>query len=193
MRSPATKSSDSPDRSATSRRRRAARPGGPRATIAAFGSISPPGIRLAFDLVARHTTFEAVWHARDAAVLDGLRKYAPAIVEPLSELGPQLWPIVEALPRRAGCSSPRICACPRPDDPVLSGWHAVNCLREWRGDLHWALVAAAGLDGVEASVLHNAWLGYERDWLPVSRGTEPAALDGRGARSSDAGSSATAR
>ena len=35
---------------------------------------------------------------------------------------------------------------PRPDDPLLSGWHAVNCLREWRGDTHWALVAAAGLD-----------------------------------------------
>jgi hypothetical protein len=46
----------------------------------------------------------------------------------------------------------------------------VNCLREWRGDVHWALVAAAGLDGVEASILHNAWLGYDRDWLARSRG-----------------------
>ena len=66
---------------------------------------------------------------------------------------------------------------PRPVDPVLSGWHAVNCLREWRGDTHWALVAAAGLTGVEASILHNAWLGYEPDWLPTSRGTDPADLD----------------
>ena len=66
---------------------------------------------------------------------------------------------------------------PRPTDPVLSGWHAVNCLREWRGDTHWALVAAAGLDGIEASILHNAWLGYERDWLPKSRGSAPEALD----------------
>jgi hypothetical protein len=65
----------------------------------------------------------------------------------------------------------------RPVDPVLSGWHAVNCLREWRGDTHWALVAAAGLTGVEASILHNAWLGYEPDWLPTSRGTDPADLD----------------
>jgi hypothetical protein len=50
----------------------------------------------------------------------------------------------------------------------------VNCLREWRGDTHWAVVAAAGLGGIEASVLHNSWLGYERDWLPRSRGSAPA-------------------
>ena len=65
---------------------------------------------------------------------------------------------------------------PRPADPVLSGWHAVNCIREWRGDTHWALVVAAGLTGVEASIVHNAWLGYEPDWLPTSRGTDAADL-----------------
>ncbi len=52
----------------------------------------------------------------------------------------------------------------------------MNCLREWRGDLHWALVTAAGLDGVEASILHNAWLGYERDWLAKSRGSAPGEI-----------------
>jgi hypothetical protein len=62
---------------------------------------------------------------------------------------------------------------PRPEDALLSGWHAVNCLREWRGDTHWALVVAAGLTGTEASCLHNSWLGYEPDWLPASRGSAP--------------------
>jgi hypothetical protein len=152
-------------------------PAGPDATIAAFGSISPVGIRMAFDLVAQHTTFDEVWNARDAAVVEGLREYAPAIIEPLCELGPRLWPIVDELPTAGRVFFAAHLRMPRPDNPLLSGWHAVNCLREWRGDLHWALVAAAGLDGVEASVLHNAWLGYERDWLPTSRGTEPAALE----------------
>jgi helix-turn-helix protein len=152
-------------------------PAGPDATIAAFGSISPLGIRMAFDLVTQHTTFDAVWDARNAAVVEGLREYAPAIVEPLCELGPRLWPIVEELPTAGRVFFAAHLRMPRPDDPLLSGWHAVNCLREWRGDLHWALVAAAGLDGVEASVVHNAWLGYERDWLPASRGTDPAALE----------------
>ncbi len=39
------------------------------------------------------------------------------------------------------------------------------------------LVASEGLSGVEASILHNAWLGYEPDWIPVSRGTSPEDLN----------------
>ena len=146
-------------------------PAGPEATIAAFGSISPLGIRLAFDLVAQHTSFDAVWQARDEAVVDGLREHAPDIVAPLRELGPALWPVVEQLPTAGRVFFAAHLRMPRPDDPLLSGWHAVNCIREWRGDLHWALVAAAGLDGIEASILHNTWLGYERDWLAKSRGS----------------------
>jgi hypothetical protein len=65
---------------------------------------------------------------------------------------------------------------PRSSDPLLSGWHAINCLREWRGDTHWALVAAAGLTGIEASMLHNAWLGYADGWLPTSRGSSPTEI-----------------
>jgi hypothetical protein len=152
-------------------------PAGADATIAAFGSISPIGIRIAFDLVAQHTTFDAVWNERDEAVLAGLGAHAPAILDPLAALGPLLWPIVDALPTTGRVFFAANLRMPRPNDPVLSGWHAVNCLREWRGDLHWALVTAAGLDGVEASILHNAWLGYERDWLAKSRGTGPEDLE----------------
>ncbi len=147
-------------------------PAGADATIAAYGSISPIGIRAAFDLVAEHTTFDDVWLARDDAVLEGLREHAPAILDPLAELGPHVWPVVDELPRVGRVFFAAHLRMPRPHDPVLSGWHAVNCLREWRGDTHWALVAAAGLDGVEVSILHNAWLGYERDWLPRSRGSD---------------------
>jgi hypothetical protein len=68
-------------------------------------------------------------------------------------------------------------ALPRPADPLLSAWHAVNCLREWRGDTHWAVVVAAGLTHAEASILHNAYLGYEGDWLAHSRGTPAEQVD----------------
>jgi hypothetical protein len=152
-------------------------PAGAEATIAAFGSISPVAIRIAFDLVAQHTTFEEVWNARDEAVLDGLQEYAPGIVDPLSALGPHLWPVIEALPTLGRVLFAAHLRMPRSEHPLLSGWHAVNCLREWRGDLHWALVATAGLDGVEASIVHNAWLGYARDWLPKSRGSEQRAIE----------------
>lgn len=104
-------------------------------------------------------------------MLAGLAEHAPGILDPLAELGPLLWPVVEQLPTAGRPFFASHLRMPRPDHPVLSGWHAVNCVREWRGDTHWALVAAAGLTGTEASILHNAWLGYERDWLPRSRGT----------------------
>ncbi|MEE9417039.1 MAG: hypothetical protein V3V01_17300 [Acidimicrobiales bacterium] len=146
-------------------------PAGPEAVVAAFGSISPLGIALALDLVDRHTTFEAVWAARDEAVLEGLARYAPDISGLLADLGPTMWPVIDQLPRLGRVFFGAHLRMERPADPVLSGWHAVNCIREWRGDTHWALVAAAGLTGSEASILHNAWVGYEKDWLAKSRGS----------------------
>ena len=150
---------------------------GPDAVIAAFGSISPLGIRATFDLVGAPERFEAFRAARDQAVVEGLHEHAPAIVDPLTELGPLLWQVVEQLPVMGRVLYGAHLALPRPADPLLSGWHAVNCIREWRGDTHWALAVAAGLDHAEASILHNAWLGYETDWLANSRGTDPADLE----------------
>lgn len=153
-------------------------PAGPEAVEAAFGSISALGIALAFDAVEQHgTTFDALWHARDEAVVEGLHAYAPAIVDPLVELGPPLWDVVAQLPTVGRPLYASHLRMPRPADPLLSGWHAVNCIREWRGDTHWAIVAANGLSGIEASILHNAWLGYERDWLPASRGSTADEID----------------
>jgi hypothetical protein len=141
------------------------------AVISAFGSITPFGIRMAFAVVEERTSFPALWAARDEAVVEGLQGYAPDIIPPLVELGPALWPVVEQLPTVGRVFFAAHLGMPRPRDPLLSGWHAVNCLREWRGDTHWALVAASGLSGIEASIVHNAWLGYEADWLPRSRGS----------------------
>ncbi len=146
-------------------------PAGAEAVVAAFGSISPTGIAIAMDLVDQHTTFDAVWAARDEAILEGLALHAPGIMEPLASIGPDLWEVVDQLPRLGRVFFAAHLRMDRPADPVLSGWHAVNCLREWRGDTHWALIAAAGLTGIEASILHNAWIGYEKDWLAASRGS----------------------
>lgn len=144
---------------------------GPDAVIAAFGSISASGIRAAFEVLDHDPArFEACRRARDEAVAEGLRSYAPDIVDPLAELGPLLWPVVEQLPVVGRVFMAAHLAVPRPDDPLLSGWHAVNCIREWRGDTHWALVVAAGLTHPEASILHNAYMDYEADWMPISRG-----------------------
>jgi hypothetical protein len=146
-------------------------PAGPDAVIAAFGSISPVGVRATFEVVGSPDRFREVWTARDAAVVEGLHRYAPDIVEPLTAAGSDLWSVVDRLPLVGRVMFGAVRTMPRPTDPLLSGWHAVNALREWRGDTHWALTVAAGLDHAESSILHNAWMRYERDWLPLSRGT----------------------
>jgi hypothetical protein len=150
---------------------------GPDAVIGAFGSISPVGIRGVFQFLENTSKFNEMWAARDEAVVEGLARYAPDIIEPLIEIGPQLWAVVDQLPSIGRVFFASHLAMPRPDDPLLSGWHAINCLREWRGDTHWALVVAAGLTHPEASILHNAWLGYETDWLANSRGTSPEDIE----------------
>lgn len=152
-------------------------PAGPDAVIAAFGSISPVGVRGAFEALGSVERFRDVWSARDAAVLEGLQHHAPDIVEPLAEVGPDLWAVVEGLPLVGRVMFGAVLSMPRPTDPVLSGWHAINALREWRGDTHWAITVAAGLGHAESSILHNAWMAYERDWLALSRGTSPEEIE----------------
>lgn len=146
-------------------------PAGPEAVIAAFGSISPVAINALYQVIDEGGDFTPFWDARHEAVAEGLRAYAPAMVAPLAALGPQLWPVVDALPSVGRVLFAAYRAMPRSDDPLISGWQAVNCIREWRGDTHWAVVVAEGLTHPEASILHNAWLGYEPDWLARSRGT----------------------
>jgi hypothetical protein len=145
--------------------------------VASFGSISPVAIRGVFQLLGGPERFQQVWAARDEAVVEGLHHYAPDIIGPLRELATPLWEVVDQLPMVGRVFFGAHLAVSRPSDPLLSGWHAVNCLREWRGDTHWAIVVANGLTHAEASILHNAWLGYETDWLAKSRGTSADDLD----------------
>jgi hypothetical protein len=151
-------------------------PAGPEAVAAAFGSISEAAIAGIFSFLDNGAAFAPFAAARDAAVLEGLSTMAPELAAELAARGPGLFDVVDALPSVGRVLFAVHRAAPRPDDPVLFGWHAVNCLREWRGDTHWALVVAAGLTHPEASILHNEWLGYEQDWLPTSRGTSPEDL-----------------
>lgn len=147
-------------------------PAGPEAVTAAFGSISPLGIAAVFDLLDADG-FARMWAARDMAVAEGLVVHAPDIVGPLCDFRSDLWSVVDQLPLVGRVFFGAHLGVARPTDPLLSGWHAVNALREWRGDTHWALVVSSGLTHPEASILHNAWLGYESDWLARSRGTSP--------------------
>ena len=143
---------------------------------AVFGSIHPDFVSFCLDLCRRHTTFEAAAEARDAAVEPGLHRIAPDLCDGLAELGPDLWAAAGelVLTGRPLCAS--LLGRRREDQPLLSAWLAVNCIREWRGDTHWAIHAAEGIDGTMAGLLDGAWRGHDDDWLPRSRGADDDAL-----------------
>ena len=144
---------------------------------AAFCSTHPDFVRLGIELCEQHTTFEAAAGARDAAVRAGLEAYAPDVCDGLAALGDRLWAVADALPLSGRVLFAAHRRWPRPDDPLVSAWLAVNCLREWRGDTHWAIQIADGISGTAAGVLDGAWRAYDDDWLPRSRGADDAAID----------------
>jgi hypothetical protein len=149
---------------------------GHQAVAAAFYSISPSFIEYAMTLAAQRTTFEAIAQVRDDAVVHGLREHVPEICEGLAALAAPLWESTDALP-----SSGRVLFAAhrqraRPDDQLLSAWLAINCIREWRGDTHFNVLAAEDVSATQAGLLHNALLNYPKDWIPRSRGSDDAAI-----------------
>ena len=113
---------------------------------AAYYSIHPDFVAASLDLCREHTTFAAAARARDEAVVAGLRQYVPEICDDLAAMAEPLWVAADAL---TPAGRPLYAAhqdWPRPDDPLLSAWLAVNCIREWRGDTHWAIHVAEDID-----------------------------------------------
>ncbi len=150
---------------------------GDAAVIAAFVSIHPLFVRFSLDQCREHTTFADAYRVRNEAVGVGLRAYVSEIVDALGPMAPALWDAVDTHPLDARVLFAAHTEWPRhDDDPAVSAWLALNCIREWRGDTHWAVVASHGLSGVEAGLLHDAYMGYPGEWLPRSRGADDGML-----------------
>ena len=148
------------------------------AVVAAFYSIRKEFIDLCLDEARKHTTFEDAYRVRNEAVARGLREYSPEIVVPLGELAANLWDAADSLPLARHPLYAVHRSWPRcQDDAALSAWLAVNCIREWRGDTHFELLASNEISGVQAGLLHDAFLGYPGDWIPRSRGADDAQLE----------------
>jgi hypothetical protein len=151
--------------------------GGNDVVVAAFYSIHAGAIAACLDTCREHTTFDDTARARDAAVTAGLRRYVPEICDDLASMGAELWAAADSLPISGRPLFASLLGRRRGDDPLLSAWLAVNCIREWRGDTHWALHIAEDIGPIEAGILDGAWRSYEQDWVPRSRGADDAALD----------------
>jgi hypothetical protein len=150
---------------------------GNESVTAAFVSIHPAFVGFGLDRCREASSFEAAVAARDAAVVVGLRETVPEICDELTSMAGDLWAAADALPADGRVLFAATRAWARPaDDPLLSAWLAVNAIREWRGDTHWAIQIAEGLSGTEAGLLDGAWRAYEDEWLPRSRGADDAMI-----------------
>lgn len=146
---------------------------GVEAVFAAFYTIKREFITFSLDHAAPHITdWHEVTKARDAAVFSGMRRLAPEIIEPLGAMAQRLWRVVDALPASGRVLFAAHKSWPRPNEDFVSAWNALNTMREWRGDTHFALLVADDIGLVEAGLLHDAWMGYPNQWIPRSRGAD---------------------
>lgn len=150
---------------------------GSEAVAAAFFSIHPGFIELSLTLAAAATSWTDITDARNRAVGVGLRTYAPEICDELAAMAEGLWATAAALPSSGRVMFAAHRQWPRPDDQLVSAWLALNCLREYRGDTHFAILIAEGISGTQAGLLHDAHLNYPGDWIPRSRGATDAELE----------------
>jgi hypothetical protein len=128
--------------------------------------VATAGIPQAWDVASP----EAIGAARDRAVVAALGRLVPdagdvaATVDLLRRADAAAE--IEGRPLYAA-----IKGVPWPDNPpLLALWHGANRLREYRGDGHIAVLVAAGVDAVEALVLHAGIGEVPKNALLQTRG-----------------------
>jgi len=152
-------------------------PAGNAVVASAFGSIDHGVIAHVLDDARAHTTPDAIFAARNDAVGRGLRRHTPEICDRLAGRAAALWAAADSLSPIARPMYAAHRAAERPDDELVSAWLAINCIREWRGDTHWAIQNAEGLDMISVGILDGAWRDYDNDWVARSRGADDEAIE----------------
>ncbi len=154
----------------------------PAVASAAAYSIDTAVIEMVMGSYQGVTTPDAMLAVRDAAVEPGLEELAPGLGEKLAELAEPLWRGVDSVHHGARPMFAAHRSLPRPEKvrSALSAWLAANCLRELRGDNHWALCASHDLDDVEVGLLHSAMVDLDEygdeEWIARSRGNDDSAI-----------------
>ena len=154
----------------------------PAVAASATYSIDSSVIAMVMDLYRGVTDAAGIGAARDASVGPGLDDIAPGLSAGLGPLAGDLWRGVDATHGGARPMFAALAAEPRPPDgsSALSAWRAVNCLRELRGDNHWALCASEDLDAVEVGLLHSVMVDPseygDEEWIARSRGNDDDAI-----------------
>lgn len=154
----------------------------PAVAAAVTYSIRPEVLEAVLAVVGAATTPDDVLRVRDDAVLPGLALVSDTLADELGFLSDDLWRGIDSVHGggRPMFSAHRARGERGPSGSGLSSWLALNCIREYRGDNHWALCASAGLNDVEVGLLHSVLVdpveyGGE-EWIARSRGADDAAI-----------------
>lgn len=149
-------------------------PVGPELITSTFYNFAPTLVREAMAGVWDRIPPATVITARLAVVDASLRDAAPALVA-----SDEVRAAVELARRAALAACERVEGKPLfaahttlawPTEPHLALWHAQTLLREYRGDIHIALLVSEGLNGLEALVTHAATGAVPADMLRTLRG-----------------------
>lgn len=153
---------------------------------AAFGVFDPAAVEGLLGAARAACSLEQIRRAREDGAAAALRQALGSADD--------VEPVVAALRRGAEAADttgrPMFAGergLPWPQDPHAALWHGATLLRECRGDSHLAACVAAGLTGLQATVLTELWVGYEplaytgtRAWSPDAMATAQRGLQTRG-------------
>jgi hypothetical protein len=157
--------------------------------MATFFNFHPDAVRHALPGAWEVTTPEALLEARLAGVDAALRRTCGDLLDqPDVARAAELARVAaEACPAAGRPLFAGHAALAWPEAPHLALWHGISLLREFRGDGHVACLVEAGLDGIDALVVHAASGEVPRVALQTSRRWDDASWDASVARLAERG------
>lgn len=143
----------------------------PEVVVATFYNFAPRWITKGIPECWDKVTPEEIGAARDRGVAKALDRITEGAELPnLGKTIKLMFTALEACRPEGRPLFAATAAAPWPDHhPLLAVWHGANRCREFRGDNHIAALAAEGVDGVEALVLHAATGQVPKSSLMTSR------------------------
>ena len=141
----------------------------PEVVTAIFYNFSPERVGKALPAAWQIATPEVLLRVRQSSAVAALRRYGIAVNENVRAASELATRAAREAPLDGRPLFAANLALPWPDEPLAALWHAATLLREQRGDAHVAVLAAAGISGREANVLHSAAGHVPRDYMARAR------------------------
>lgn len=160
---------------------------------ATFYNFHPRAVDLAMPGVWAAASPEALQTARFRAVRRALDRTGVAIsADQIAEARKLIDPVVAGLNLAGKPLAAANVAVALPDDPLVALWQQITVIREWRGDVHIALLIANAIGPCECMVLQAGTGRFplavakgSRQWDPTEWSAAVATLTARGWVDSD--------